>query len=1288
MADMKDREGIPLESRPETTSATQDISESQQKILDDQIRVDKPKVGYLQIYKYANRTDLAILAASTVCAVLQGAALPLFTVFFGQVTTTLKEVAIGTITYDHFYHELTKNVLYFTYLGIGEFVVSFFATLGLVYTGNSVTQKIRVQYFKAILQQNIAFFDVLGTGEITTRITGDMLLIQDGISEKLSLVLAGVASFVTAFIIAYVKYWKLALICTSTLGTLLLVMGSGSIVSVIYGKRSLEKYGQGGNLADNAFESIRTVVAFGAHETLANKYDKYMREGERFGRVLQISFALVVGALLCIMYLNYGLGFWMGSRFIVDAQADLAPGDILTIMMAIILGSYSLGNVAPNLQAFSDAVAAASKVFSAIDRVSPLNPWSAEGTKLRSLNGNLEFQDVKHIYPSRQEVKVLDSFNIKIPAGKTTAFVGPSGSGKSTIIGLIERFYTPIGGRIFVDEHDIQTLNLHSLRQQISLVSQEPQLFSATIFDNIRYGLTGSEYEDEPRSKIEQRIIHAAKLANAHDFIMALPDGYETHIASFSLSGGQKQRISIARAVVKEPKILLLDEATSALDTKSEAHVQVALEKAAQGRTTIIIAHRLSTIKNAHNIVVLVDGKIAEQGTHKELTEQHGTYFNLVQAQQINEGRHDDIVAEDDELDLLSMSDDTRIVGPFDSDIQLCKPKLHKDMTSAYPSEVSELGFRYSVFSLVKFIAGFNHPERHIMALGLILSVLAGAVQPSQAVMMAKCVSTITLPESEFHKLRHDTDFWCLMFLMLGLVTFLLYAVQGIIFAFSSEKLLRRARSKTFRVLLNQDIAFFDKEENATGALTSILATDTKSLSGISGATLGTLLIMIVNLLGALIVALILGWKLALVCISAVPVLILSGFLRIWVLNKFQSRSKKVYQNSASFASEAASAIRTVASFTMESVMLDSYARKLENQIRENIPSIVKSAFLYASSEAVQFFCMALGFWYGGTLVGHHEYSIFKFYVCFSEVIFGAQAAGRIFSYAPGMSKAKNAAAELKLLYDSKPRISSEGKTTNNNNNKQPSLNIQGSIDFRNVHFKYPSRMNTPVLQGLDLTIRPGQYVALVGASGCGKSTCIALLERFYDPLAGVVHVDGMDIAQLDIGSYRKNLAYVGQEAALFEGTIRENILLGCDPSDISEEALIAAAQDANIYDFILSLPQGFETEVGNKGRMLSGGQKQRIAIARALLRNPRILLLDEATSALDSESEKVVQSALDTAARGRTTIAVAHRLSTIQRADVIYVLDSGRIAEVGSHAELLRKKGRYYELVNLQNLG
>jgi len=246
---------------------------------------------------------------------------------------------------------------------------------------------------------------------------------------------------------------------------------------------------------------------------------------------------------------------------------------------------------------------------------------------------------------------------------------------------------------------------------------------------------------------------------------------------------------------------------------------------------------------------------------------------------------------------------------------------------------------------------------------------------------------------------------------------------------------------------------------------------------------------------------------------------------------------------------------------------------------------------------------------------------------------------------------------------------------------------MEGTIEFRDVHFRYPTRPEQPVLRGLNLTVKPGQYCALVGQSGCGKSTTIQLLERFYDPLVGGVYVDGKEITRYNVNEYRAFLALVSQEPTLYQGTIRENVLLGSTSDEVPDEAVIQACQDANIYDFIMSLPDGFSTVVGSKGGMLSGGQKQRVAIARALLRDPKILLLDEATSALDSESEKVVQAALDKAARGRTTIAVAHRLSTIQNADVIYVLDQGRIVESGTHDELLDLRGKYFELVNLQSL-
>jgi len=1096
------------------------------------------------------------------------------------MASVFQRIMLNTISYDEFYHELTRNVLYFVYLGIGEFVTIYICTVGFIYTGEHISQKIREHYLEAILRQNIAYFDNLGAGEITTRITADTNLIQDGISEKVGLTLTAVSTFITAFIIAYVKYWKLALICSSTILALVVLMGSGSRFIVMFSKKSLESYGVGGSVAEEVISSIRNATAFGTQDRLAKQYETHLNEAERWGIKLQVTLAIMVGAMFGIMYLNYGLGFWMGSRFLVDGEVKNV-GQVLTILMSVLIGSFALGNVSPNAQAFTSAVAAAAKIYSTIDRASPLDPSSEEGLKLDHVEGNIEFRNIKHIYPSRPEVTIMEDVSLSIPAGKTTALVGPSGSGKSTVVGMVERFYIPVGGTVLLDGHDIQTLNLRWLRQQISLVSQEPVLFATTIYENIRYGLIGSRFENEPEDKIRKRIEDAAKMANAHDFIMSLPEGYETNVGQrgFLLSGGQKQRIAIARAVVSDPKILLLDEATSALDTKSEGVVQAALDKAAEGRTTIVIAHRLSTIKNAHNIVVLVGGKIAEQGTHDELLDRKGAYFRLVEAQRINEEKDAQAVTTEDEDEELALkiartrsANKEGLASQSSDDEGFEEPVKRTDTKKSLSSVVlskrqPETAQKYSLWTLIKFIASFNRPELPYMIIGLVFSMLAGGGQPTQAVLYAKAITSISLPPSMYDKLRHDANFWSLMFLVVGIVQFFTFSTQGVAFAFCSEKLISRARSKAFRAILRQDIAFFDREENSTGALTSFLSTETKHLSGVSGATLGTILMVGTTLGAALVISISIGWKLALVCTSVVPVLLACGFYRFWMLAQFQQRAKKAYEGSASYACEATSAIRTVASLTREKDVWAAYHSQLQDQGRKSLISVLKSSTLYAASQALTFFCVALGFWYGGTLLGHHEYSIFRFFVCFSEIIFGAQSAGTFFSFSPDMGKAKNAANEFKKLFDRKPAIdvwSSEGEVVEN---------VEGTIEFRDVHFRYPTRPEQPVLRGLSLTVKPGQYVALVGASGCGKSTTIALLERFYDALAGGVFVDGKDITRLNVNSYRSFLALVSQEPTLYQGTIKENILLGTNRTDVSDEEIEKACRDANIYDFIMSLP-------------------------------------------------------------------------------------------------------------------
>ena len=488
----------------------------------------------------------------------------------------------------------------------------------------------------------------------------------------------------------------------------------------------------------------------------------------------------------------------------------------------------------------------------------------------------------------------MEDVSLLVPAGKTTALVGASGSGKSTIVGLVERFYDPVGGQVLLDGHDISTLNLRWLRQQIALVQQEPILFSQTIRENIKNGLIGSKYENEPSERQEQLIIEAAKKANAHDFISSLPDGYDTSVGErgFLLSGGQKQRVAIARAIVSDPKILLLDEATSALDTKSEGVVQQALDQAAKGRTTIVIAHRLSTIKTADNIVVMQQGRIIEQGTHDELLELKQAYFNLVSAQRIGnkEDEESEKSSEATDPDLALIQSTTSgasaaMVDPDDEKLALGRTRSGKSISSnVLADKTAQKEKKYSLWTVIKFIAGFNAKEWWILCIGFFFTAVAGAAQPVQGVFFAKCIIALSRPPVEFrHQIRHDIDFWATMYIMLAFVTLLAMCTQGIAFAYCSERLIQRARDGAFRHYLRQDISFFDEDQHSTGALTSFLSTETTHLASISGSTLGTLISCSTTLIVAIVVALAIGWKLALVCMCALPVILGTGFLRFWV---------------------------------------------------------------------------------------------------------------------------------------------------------------------------------------------------------------------------------------------------------------------------------------------------------------------------------------------------------------------------------------------------------------------
>jgi ATP-binding cassette subfamily B (MDR/TAP) protein 1 len=401
-----------------------------------------------------------------------------------------------------------------------------------------------------------------------------------------------------------------------------------------------------------------------------------------------------------------------------------------------------------------------------------------------------------------------------------------------------------------------------------------------------------------------------------------------------------------------------------------------------------------------------------------------------------------------------------------------------------------------------------------------------------------------------------------------------------------------------------------------------------------------------------------------------------AGYFRLKYELEFEKMYSAIFAESSKFAAESIGAFRTVTSLTLENSILTRYDKLLSGHVLAAYKRSRWTSLIFAFSDSVGLGCQALVFWYGGRLLANLEYQLLNFLVCYIAVIMGAESAGLAFSFSPNAAQASAAANRLLNLRKSR------NPDLNNNLTSIPDADGGVRIELKDVQFKYPTR-DISVFNGLTLTIEKGQFAALVGASGCGKTSIVSLLERFYDIQGGTILANGVDITGIDVQKYRKHLSLVAQEPNLLQGTVRENILLGVDPETVTDQQLEDVCRDASINDFIMSLPDGFNTDVGSKGVSLSGGQKQRISIARALIRRPDLLLLDEATSSLDSKSEKLVQEAFERAASGRTMIVVAHRLATVQNADVIFVLGDGKVLEKGSHTELLKKGGVYWNMVS-----
>ena len=1255
-----------------------DLIWEEEKVSDESEEVFKrSKIGFFKLYYILlEKLDYFYLVLGLIGCLAAGVSTPLIFYLNAVVYSDLGKTSEqrGSMSEEDLMKEnvedslntnIKQQIIYGSIALVDNFIGYFF--IGIICTRTFYNFK--KIYFRLIFSQEQAWFDSTNIFDFATKVQAQFEYYEIGFGDTLVDFVIKICIAIGSLIFAFLGSWKLTLVILCLVLFMIISGVCASRMTMISGVLVREVYESAGGIAEEILYNIKIIISFANFDYELKRYYEKIEISSLLERRAINYLGISLSILFFCQIISVFLGLIYGRTLIKNDYnsvfgRDTSGGDISLTFNCVVTLISSLVDILNDLGDINESLSVTSDFFNLYERKPQIDLTnSIEKPPLSNIRGNIEFKNVSFYYPSDENKKlVLDNINLSFIRGKKVALIGESGSGKTTIANLIERLYERTEGEILLDGLDICKYDIQYLRNLIGYCEQEPILFNRSIRDNIIFGR--EEYIKELNLELNQLVQTACEEAYVTEFLDRLPGGldYIVGIKGGKLSGGQKQRIAIARAILTKPKILILDEATSALDNKSEQIVQKALDNISKRNiTTIIIAHKMSTIKNSDLIYVLKDGKVYEQGNHEELIQKGGYYEKTIRAQLLSEELNNHNNKDEYIKKMTSMK-------RTNTDEEIHFERRDEELSLSPENVEIKLSKVFKTFWIYKSEVIFS----------VLFTIAYGALSVIRAFFSGKGTVALT---SDYETVRYDEGLkYSIIFLIVGTLHTLSYYSSFYFLYMVGIDVTKSYRNFLLKKYLSLHIAFFDIDRNSPGSLLSRMAIDTVQLMFSIKLIIGNLIASLANLVTTLIMGVCYEYRITLATIAFLPFIIIITIIRRFTVQVDSPKSLAAGAEGGRILSECVISSKTIFSYNFSQKALFLYLQVIDYITQK----LYRDNFINAFCLSLMIFC--------DYIINIIIFSLSKRYILNGSLdsdemtviqyIVIEGGFNTISSFMKSIWRLRKSIASIRSLYSILDTESLISPLEKDNINKISANNIKGKIEFRNVYFAYPFHPENVILKNISFTILPGQKVALVGNSGCGKSSVIQLINRFYDleDGKGEVLIDDINIKNYNLYELKKKIGFVQQEPSAFKRSNLENIRYG--NLDATDEQCYEAAKKVNALN-ILEKDKGQNA----KEEKLTGGDKQKLAIARIFLKNPTILLLDEPTSALDKESEAEIEKSLEILSENKTTITIAHRLNTIENYDKIIVLDKGRIKEEGTHEELMKLRKRYYAFHKFSNL-